>query len=413
MIDALSVSAAFYLVPKILRYLTTDPSDRRGGNLRIISRFREEAATYTRILMNNVGRGNWYYATEVIFDNLWIVHLSISCIIRSNPVSTNIELGIYLGLTYMILALVVWLVRHTLSRMLENVSGLLSRFIAPINLRENVSDPDQESTSSIPERFHDDPVLVGYGICPITQEPTDRHVSDPTTGHLVTYSLAAARRWLRATGTSPVTRLPLDDSQLRPRPILNILVRLRVKWLKRREKTACRALNVIRSWLDGQRPGLSPKSAEQSLYSEEDKKWCQEKALKLEQLIENWEQSEGKISEELHEIIGQLRCVDNSEDVICAMSGKPIRHVMTLLNSDLEEMPIMYFERFVVQEWISNTPNLAPQGWPQQHFPLPIISDHFQDCSTIQRLIDKNLMRYAKIAIKEAKGELRNLRSAH
>lgn len=243
-------SSALYLIPKTFRYLTTDPFNQQQRpldqrNLNIVSNFRKEAAAYTEIVISNIGRRNWNFMMGVVVDNLWISSLAISIIMRNKTSPIDAKEKVMIGIGYLGLSSLVWCARYKISKILENTNKSVSEFIAPrsFNLGEIDSPSNQEprrrvtqdQSNPIPERYHNDPILANR-VCPITQEPTSNHVGDPTTSGRVTYSRNAAERWLEENRTSPMTRQPLDVSQLEERPVRNMLVNDRVSYLKHQEE---------------------------------------------------------------------------------------------------------------------------------------------------------------------------------
>lgn len=128
-----------------------------------------------------------------------------------------------------------------------------------------------------------------------------------------------------------------------------------------------------------------------------DIQWINQEANKLRQLIQ-WEQ--------LQEIPDGFERDIVLMNYMCAISNRPIRHVMTL-NS--EEAPIMYFERSAVSQWISDSPDQSPPEWPQQSLPPPIRNSYFKLCRHSQRIINNRL----RVLSEDANRELQALRTEH
>ena len=75
---------------------------------------------------------------------------------------------------------------------------------------EIVQDP-QEREGTIPDEFEKDSILCEH-ICPITQSPVRYPVIDPTSG--IVYERSALEHWVDLQHSSPITRRPLQRSDL-------------------------------------------------------------------------------------------------------------------------------------------------------------------------------------------------------
>ena len=92
------------------------------------------------------------------------------------------------------------------------------------------------------------------------------------------------------------------------------------------------------------------------------------------------------------------------KNYICPITKRPIRKVMTL-DDDRDEIPIIYFERDAIVDWISNKPETAPPSWPTELLSLPIANHNIRVCRHTQHAIEARLKEIGE----DAQVELKNL----
>ena len=81
---------------------------------------------------------------------------------------------------------------------------------------------DLKRLETIPEALHEDAIFKLYK-CPITLAPTIRYViGDPNGCHL--YEKSAIKEWIKKEGNSPITRNPLSENQLVPKPAIQAMI---------------------------------------------------------------------------------------------------------------------------------------------------------------------------------------------
>ncbi len=92
------------------------------------------------------------------------------------------------------------------------------------------------------------------------------------------------------------------------------------------------------------------------------------------------------------------------KNYICPITKRPIREVMTL-DDDRDEIPIIYFEKDAIADWIRNKPETAPPSWPTELLSLPIKNPDLRVCRHAQYAIEARLKEIGK----DAEIELENL----
>lgn len=238
-LKVLATASGLYIFPKVLHVLTDGVHRPDGRAQSVFRKFRRIIALISESVADHMGEFRWNFMAGSV-ENSWISYLFVSLIFRKEE-TLDFKGKICMASLVVGLSSIAWISRSLLSKSLSLANRRVSLWIEPRSLRcvsqfHNLA----SQPSEIPERFHSD-VFLSRRICPITLEPTLDHVTDPTSNGRVTYSRRFIEAWVRRYGTSPLTRQPLDISQLQRRVVWNWLSSRRLRMLQERERASANA----------------------------------------------------------------------------------------------------------------------------------------------------------------------------
>jgi hypothetical protein len=122
------VSAALYLVPKVLQTLCQRPVAIRPGTL---DQFFASCSDLRDAAERTLGEKRWAFLNNVVLDNAWISSFVVSILLGANPPPLDAKTYGYLGLEALGICALSWFTRYAIAHHLPSIAERIAAAVAP------------------------------------------------------------------------------------------------------------------------------------------------------------------------------------------------------------------------------------------------------------------------------------------